>query len=218
MRVRMMSQLPKTNRISKSEPGWRLQRARQALRLTRKDIAERLSVSVRTVGKIDTGRLAELDMDDRTKARVLRDYALLVNLHPAQFANLVKPTARPATVKLRGLIIINRRAAGLMVGLVSLLAAGFLVSRTYNANTAPMLVVVKPDDGLRVNDPRVVIEGKTSSQAQVYVNDVAVPVDPSGIFTTEAIVRKGVNVIAITSVNALGKQARVVRSVVYSVD
>ena len=194
--------------------GGRLARLRRQQQLTRKDVAARLGLSATDVKNIEQGKL-ELLPDTTTAQVALRHFALLLGENPAdyQFHSTAAKTSPEASTK--PLVALSKTTNSLLMLLVMVGVGGFLIWRIIVALALPELNVHQPAQGQVTTEPTTLVRGNSTEQAQVFVNDVDVPLNPDGSFTTEVILSPGPNNISIVAINSFGRQARQARTVIY---
>ncbi len=71
----------------------------------------------------------------------------------------------------------------------------------------PELVILNPKQDNVINESQILVEGKTDKGSQVFVNNQIVTVNDEGIFKEKIILKKGINIITVRSVNRFGKEA-----------
>lgn len=204
---------PSPQIITRGNPGRRLERARREAGLTRKDVADRLKVPTPVVKHFDLWQLDSIEPAYRTKS-VIRYYALLVGLNPSAYEALI-PYEPGAKYRFKPLIVLSRLSLSTLAALAGVLIVGFLAWQTFVAAAKPKLDIGEPAMGLVADQATTAVSGRTSSQAQVYVNGFNVPVDPSGSFRTVVILQPGANTITITAINSFGRQSQTSRIVQY---
>ncbi len=80
---------------------------------------------------------------------------------------------------------------------------------------APDLDITSPSDGLRINDPSLVVEGHTLPGSIVDVNGAEATVRPDGSFSYAMNVPRGTTLIRIISRRRHGAETQVIRRVTY---
>ena len=198
----------------RGNPGRKLESARRQNKLTRQDVAKRLNVPQPVIKYLDRWDLDSLEVEHKNK-QVVRQYALLVGLNPAHFEALI-PYRQPSQYKSKPMIILSRLSLSTLAVAAGLMVIGFLGWRTFIAAAKPILNITEPAIGQITSQPSVTVSGKTSEQAQVYVDGFNVPVDPDGGFRTSVILGEGANTVTITAINSFGRQSEAKRIVEYS--
>ena len=69
------------------------------------------------------------------------------------------------------------------------------------------LTITKPENRSTVMTPNIVIEGITSPNAQVVINDLEIEADEQGKFSESILIDEGENFITITAIDSEGKYA-----------
>jgi len=95
------------------------------------------------------------------------------------------------------------------------LLGGYVYVQARSMSLPPELNVMTPADGLRVDDPHVVIRGQTLAGSIVTVNDVEATVRPDGVFSHDLNVPRGTTLIRIVSRRRHGSESVEVRRVIY---
>ncbi len=110
----------------------------------------------------------------------------------------------------------GRRERALLIGAAALIVFAYLGWRGVSILRQPTLIVRYPaEETILVSSPTIVIEGVADARDVVRVGGEEAPVSRDGGFRKEYALDPGVNVIEIVSTRFLGKEARVVRQVIY---
>jgi cytoskeletal protein RodZ len=189
---------------TKSNPGRKLVAARRKKRLARKEVAQRLNTTVSDIKQLDEWQLDKLANPERAR-QLVRSYARMLSLNTAEFESLV-PAVERKQPQAKSLFILSQRTAILGAITVALIALGFITWQTYVATAAPTLNIYEPQSGSVVTTPVSQLRGETSEQAQIFVNGISVPVDPSGVFSTELVLNPGPNTYEIKAINSFGRE------------
>ncbi len=199
-----------------SSSGRRLAAARRKRRLTRRDVAKRLNLSVRQIKQIELWQLDEFD-SDYVLSESIRRYALLVGLNPA---NLEAPPSgrRFGLERIRSFTVLSSLTTRLAVAVIFLLLAAVIGWQTYTGALSPKLNIYDPPPVLTVIQPTAMISGATSTGAQVLVEGVNLPVTPDGRFSGKVILRPGINKISIKAINRFGREHEEKRIIIYNQD
>lgn len=108
----------------------------------------------------------------------------------------------------------NFRNTFLLVSVIFLGLLGFIAFQYRFAFIGPPLSVSSPNDMSSQSSSVVLVSGKTSSDATVFVNDEAVSVNDDGTFKKDITVFPGKSKIQIISKNRFGKETTIERNVV----
>ena len=98
---------------------------------------------------------------------------------------------------------------------LALFFGGYVFWQAYLVNSEPPLIIYSPDDGVRLDRPRVHVEGETMPEATVLINDREAPVDEEGGFALDLDLRRGTTVITITARRRRGSETTIERRVVF---
>lgn len=148
---------------------------------------------------------------------LVRSYALLVGLNPSDFSPYLAEEERQ-TPQLRSIVTLSRTSGSLLTFLALFTIGGFLVWRVLLAVAVPNLSVDQPAQGQSIVQPVVMVSGRASEQAQVFINGVSVPQEPNGSFSTEVVLSLGANTISVVAINSFGRLATTSRTVIYQSD
>lgn len=114
-------------------------------------------------------------------------------------------------------IIISSRTIIIGISLLLALGACFYVYKQASFIAAPPSIeILSPPQDIEVFNDAIDVIGKSSEGSQVSINSQQVYADESGSFQEKIYLRKGLNVISISSVNRVGKKTEVVRNVIYT--
>lgn len=94
--------------------------------------------------------------------------------------------------------------------LIILLFAGmsfYLYKKLDNFVSTPELIILNPDANATVYDSQVVVNGRTDEGNEVFINNHQVLVDENGTFKENLILRSGINMITVRSINRFNKEA-----------
>ncbi len=103
-------------------------------------------------------------------------------------------------------------AAATVIFVVAFFSYLFYQYKTYSG--APALIVEKPENNITLSDTKLEVSGKTDRDSGVYLNGQKIETSPDGAFKLTIDLSPGVNNLSILSVNKLGKETKVDRSVV----
>ena len=105
------------------------------------------------------------------------------------------------------------RFIGVLVGVLLIVFLFYLGNQYFRIGKSPPLTVSSPIQNQIVKESRVVVEGKTDSDATVTINGVSTIVRDDGRFYDRVAVESGVNKIIIISTSRFGKTTTIVREV-----
>ncbi len=100
----------------------------------------------------------------------------------------------------------------LLAAFVLLLIFFFYLLRGYlSVVGAPELVIDKPKMGEKINNERLIVEGKTDPEVKLTINNQEVLVDQDGHFAKEIIVSSSTTSVVVTAENKQGKKTTIER-------
>lgn len=86
-------------------------------------------------------------------------------------------------------------------------------------NEKPSLTVDQPEDNKEVKDERkIIISGKTDSEATIYVNDMRLIIDSEGKFSSPYTLQDGENNLVIKAQDKAGNTTEISRKVTFTTD
>ncbi|MDP3741061.1 MAG: DUF4115 domain-containing protein [bacterium] len=91
----------------------------------------------------------------------------------------------------------------------------YLYFQVSSLKRPPHLDVASPHENLTVNSAVLVVEGKTESGSNVYLNNQAIVVDAHGEFRENLSLAPGSNVLTIKATNRFGQSSEVTRQIIY---
>lgn len=100
----------------------------------------------------------------------------------------------------------------LVVGLFAVFLTYF-IGQYRTISTLPQLTVLSPIDQAIVTTGRVVVEGKTDSDATVTIDGISTIVRDDGRFYEQVPIERGVNKLTIIATSKFGKSTTVIREV-----
>lgn len=95
------------------------------------------------------------------------------------------------------------------VVLISMLFLGlsfYLYTKIDSFVATPELVITTPEKDGIVKENQTVVRGKTGKGNKIFVNNQPVVIDEDGFFNEKIILKNGINVITVKSVNRFGKE------------
>ncbi len=122
---------------------------------------------------------------------------------------------RPVRLGATALVVTPRIIAAVGFMCFVFLLGGYVYAQARAMSVAPDLEVASPSDGMRIDDPHIVIDGHTLSGSLVTINDVEATVRPDGTFTLDMNVPRGTTLIRIVSRRRHGAESVAIRRVIY---
>jgi hypothetical protein len=93
----------------------------------------------------------------------------------------------------------------LVFTVLSILIVGFFTRQIFLFYSGPTLEITNPAESTTVSSP-VSVSGNTSVDANVFVNDKEVTVDPNGNFKTEIQLTEGEHIVVVRAVDRNGRE------------
>ncbi|MDO8551562.1 MAG: helix-turn-helix domain-containing protein [bacterium] len=105
----------------------------------------------------------------------------------------------------------------LLFGIVILVLifSGYLIYQVSSYNAEPNLTILNPKEGSIIDKPEIEINGKSDTDAVVYVNGETVALDKNGDFQSKISLFRGENKVKVEAVARNGKRTEIVRRVEY---
>lgn len=122
---------------------------------------------------------------------------------------------RPMRIGAYELAVTPRILAAVGFFCFTLLLGGYVYSQARAMSVAPPLEVLSPADGERVENPLVVVRGKTAAGSSVTINGAPAVVGDDGIFEYQLNVPRGTTIIRIVSRRRHGNESSTARRVTY---
>lgn len=122
---------------------------------------------------------------------------------------------RPVRVQVKDLLVGSRLLAFGGFVLFVLLLGWYVFAQARQISSPPELEVMAPAEGIRVNEPHVLVEGQTVREATVLVNGRTATVESNGHFSLQLDIPRGTTLLVISARKRHGDEATVVRHVVY---
>jgi cytoskeletal protein RodZ len=152
--------------------------------------------------------LLGLDVD-QTLAFWRREYETFFDKKQAKKSFSMK-NLRPEKLAITSGFLLGAFSVVLVIGFFSYL---FYQYKSYTG--APKLEVFAPQNSIIVSSDLLDVTGKTDTDSVVLINNQKVVLNIDGTFATSLKINEGANTLSILSVNRLGKETEVVRTVIF---
>lgn len=116
---------------------------------------------------------------------------------------------------LEKLRITPTRVLGTVIILIVLIFFTYLWFQYHSLVSAPNLTLSQPQDQLVVDNPEVIVEGRTDPEVKVMINNQSVGVNDKGEFNQVIRLSSEVNKITITAISKFGQKVEVDRTVYF---
>ncbi|RJO61564.1 helix-turn-helix domain-containing protein [candidate division WS5 bacterium] len=208
--------------------GEKLAKKRNSLHLDIKDVERAIKIPARHVRNIEEGNYSKLPPDVYTRGFV-KNYATFLGLNANKIlgaydkerglARKVKMTREPSAPKAKPalkspkMVITPKRLILIGSSLAVFLVLFFIGWQIKILTAPPRLSVTSPSDNINVTEDYVYVEGQTDREADLYINDVKIGTDDSGIFKERVSLQDGVNILKVKSRNKMDRETVVERKI-----
>lgn len=197
--------------------GARFRRARKRLGSDLFDVEMKTKIRSKYLEALENDDFANLPADAYTKGFVIR-YANFLGIDENRALNdyfkqksnfhlsngdILSPNK---SYREAGIIITPKIFAPIVLGLFIVGMFVYLAVQIYGFAAAPELAIYSPNNNSIINSENIEINGNTSKQADVYINEQKVQVSSDGTFSVDYKMLPGINVISIKSVNKADKE------------
>lgn len=102
-------------------------------------------------------------------------------------------------------------------GIIGIILLAYLGFNLYDILTPPRLAIIVPaEESITVNREVVIIKGAADPSYTLTINGSEVPIDKDGLFEKEYALQPGGNSIEFIAKKFLGKELRIIRTIVYA--
>jgi transcriptional regulator with XRE-family HTH domain len=187
-----------------------LKQAREAMKLSIKDIARELKIRSQYLEYLELGRFDKLPAGVYGK-NFLREYALFLNRDADKLISIYnnevasKKSIDPKILftqkvsKAQHFLMIPKIIKTFLIVLAIFVCASYLVICLNKIISAPKLSVMSPSDNLIIKEHSINIEGLTEPEADISINGELVLKNTNGSFEKKIDLKSGMNIISITA-------------------
>ncbi len=201
--------------------GEKIKKIRSDKRATFSDISKNTMIQVKYLEYLENGEYDKLPADVYVKG-FLRSFAEYLG---ADERDLIKSFEKEKSIREN---IIEKKESGknkkskkinlskfyvtpkiisaILVVLVFVGLFFYLYQKMDKFVAVPELIVLNPENDSVIEQSQVFVKGKTDGGNEVFINNQPVTVDEKGFFSQQVILKNGVNVIVVKSVNRFGKE------------
>lgn len=206
---------------NKQRVGDELQVRRQELGYSLHRVEVATKIRGRYLRAIEASDFANLPNDVYSRGFV-RQYAVFLKLPGAELAKRYQeergnPIKQSRQIKPRALDLRLGATSRWVASLAALgavaVVAGYLLWQFSSLTAAPKLDVASPSKDSVVDSSSIEVKGTAASGSDVFLNDVPLPSDVDGAFTTTLILQPGINEVRIVARNKLGKETKLTRNI-----
>jgi transcriptional regulator with XRE-family HTH domain len=113
----------------------------------------------------------------------------------------------PAKINLSNFSINPKITSIVLISVLFLGMSFYLYKKLDNFVSTPELIILNPEVDSIVFDSQVIVSGRTDEGNEVFINNQPVLVNENGAFKEDLILRNGINIIVVKSVNRFNKEA-----------
>lgn len=218
------------SQIKKRESlGEKLAKKRAALGYEIKDIEKATKIRAKHIEYIEQGEWDKLPPDVYVRG-FLQSYSKFLRLDPQKVLVLyykekgvtenIKETlnkknkSKNEPLKSPKITITPKKILFFSISLAIIAILGYIGWQVSLLAAPPKIEITSPEDNLKVSESSIIIEGKTDPGAEVFINNIAIGVEPEGEFKEKIGLQEGVNLIKIVAKNRLNKETAVTRTIV----
>ncbi|MEF3691428.1 MAG: helix-turn-helix domain-containing protein [Candidatus Moraniibacteriota bacterium] len=210
----------KIKKIQSLTLGEKMRRVRNEKRITLSEIAKNTKIQLEYLEKLENGDYNSLPADVYVRG-FLKSFAEYVGVNEDYLIksfikerriqnNIAGDKKKDNGSKQINLSKFSINPKILSIVFISLFFLGLLFYLYYNLNnfiSNPELVILNPTNNSIIEESSVVIKGRTDIGNNLFINNQPVLVDEEGFFSENIILKEGVNIITVRSVNQFNKEA-----------
>jgi len=224
----MTPKFTRTTIPEKEKLGEKLAKKRAALGYDIKETERATRIRAKYLEALEAGDYDKLPPDVFVQG-FLKNYSTFLKLDQNKVIKLylkerglaenVKKVVAPAPVKPQKktkpakVIVTPKRITIGSIALVFLALFIYIGWQVSILTAAPKLDISAPGDNTKTTEEATIVEGLTDPGAEVFINDVPIPVEPDGNFKERVSLQSGVNLIKIAAKNKLNKTTQETRTI-----
>lgn len=215
------------NKISNSSDliGDELKKKRLEKNVGLEEVAKNIKIKKEYLEAIETGEFKKLPRGVYGK-NFIQEYAiylginpkLIIDLYESEFTKKDKKYTNSLFVKkvskTHHFLTIPRIIKNVIIISVVVVCVAYLGYYINNIITPPELVLLNPQEDMTVEVHNILIKGKTSSEAEVVINEEIVLIDNEGNFEKNINLKSGLNVVSVTSQKKYSKKRIIKRNII----
>jgi len=209
----------KVKKIQSLTLGEKMRRAREEKRITLSEISRNTKIQMDYLEYLENGNYDKLPADVYVRGFLknfaeyvgINEYYLIKSFNKEKSIqkNIAGGGKNEVVPKKINLSRFSINPKVISIALISLFFLGllfYLYKNLDNFVSNPELVILNPSNNSVINESSVIIKGKTDIGNDLFINNQPVLVDDSGFFNENIILREGINVITVKSVNQFNKE------------
>lgn len=216
----------KKNRVSYDyeTAGEQLFLARKKQNLKLKKISKKINISVEYLNFLENGNFDKLP-EGIYREKILKKYSHFLGLDSDKVVEIFtkekninsspeKKIPNINKIKSRNFLIFPKLIKNLLVVFVILVCFSYLAFYLNNVVSPPKLVINSPENNNLILDKKqIIVSGKTSPEANVYINNKNVLKDNLGNFKQNINLKQGINTIIISAQKKYSKQKTIEKQI-----
>lgn len=212
--------MAETDRILETS-GALLRKTREEKKVTREMLAQLTALTMRDIERLEGDDYARLPADLYVR-NFFERCALALSASPVPFLEayerrsaLLRIRKTPSRKFLENKPIVTPRILFGFLAFFLSTSMGFYFWYQLNFLLAPpFLIVISPKGDIMTQESELEIAGRTQRESHVFINDQETPVDAQGKFHGTLMLRDGMNVAEIKSVDKFEKETTVTRRII----
>lgn len=210
----------KRKKVQSLTLGEKLRNIRSNKRATLSDVAKNTRIQVEYLEYLEQGAYDKLPADVYVRG-FLKSFAEYLNVDEKDLIrsfkkersiqqNIQKDEDRdsiPKKISLSNFSISPKIISIIIIPLLFIGMSFYLYRKLDNFISTPELIILNPETNSVVYDSQVILSGRTDEGNNVFINNQPVLVDENGNFKESLVLRVGINVISVRSINRFDKEA-----------
>ncbi|MDX9855347.1 MAG: helix-turn-helix domain-containing protein [Parcubacteria group bacterium] len=199
--------------------GEKLRNIRNNRRVSLSDISKNTRIQIEYLEYLEQGAYERLPADVYVKG-FLKSFAEYLNVDERDLIRSFEKEKsiqqnikgdnkkeNPKKINLSNFSINPKVISIVFMSLLFLGLSFYLYKKLNDFVSIPDLVILNPESGSIINDDQVVVSGRTDAGNEVFINNQPILVDENGSFQENLILRNGINIITVRSINRFDKES-----------
>lgn len=201
-----------------------LRSARQAKKLKLDSISGKLNINIKYLEALEKGNFEKLPTGVYGK-NFLREYSIFLGLNYKEIEKIfqkeldvikkspAKELFSRQVARAQYFLATPKIIKNIIILIVVLACFAYLGFAIKKFTSPPALVVENPNKNLVITEKTINVIGETEAESQVMINGNYVLSDTEGNFTKKINLKKGINIITITSKKKYGRENTIIRQI-----
>lgn len=210
----------KIKKVKSLTLGEKMKKARNDKRITLSEISRNTKIQIEYLESLESGDYKQLPADVYVKG-FLKSFAEYVGVNEEYLiksfnkeksiqkniqGNEKRDITKNNNINLSRFYISPKIVSIVLISLFFIGLSFYLYKNLDNFVSNPSLVILNPENNTIINSSSVVVSGKTDLGNSLFINNQSVVVDENGGFSENIILRDGINIITVKSVNQFDKE------------